>query len=277
MPRLYVGRKKPRLLIQLTVTAEKLDTLQAVELAEGVVIRLRVAGPMLRAAAYALDVLIRGGAMLAASFTLELLGIAVGQRLATGVLLLAWFLLEWFYPVWFEAGKRGATPGKRIMGLRVVQATGSPISVGQALVRNFLRWVDGMPFFTYGFGVASCLATRRFQRLGDLAAGTVVIYEHAVASPVLAAAAPIAPLPLPVGLSADETRALVRFRERAGLWSAARCEEIADQACALSGASGAQGVGRLLAMAQWVQGGKPAAGVAGRGGGGLANKPVTRR
>jgi len=120
-----------------------------------------------------------------------------------------------------------------------------------------------MPFFTYGFGVASCLATRRFQRLGDLAAGTVVIYERAQPAPILAAPPPIAPVPLPVGLSADETRALVRFRERAGLWSAARREEIADQALALSGASGAAGVSRLMAMAHWVQDKKPAAGAGG--------------
>lgn len=264
----------PRLGHQFTVTAEKLDTLQAVELAEGVEIRLRVAGPMLRAGAYALDLLIRFAVIIVASIALGLLGIAIGERLVTGVMLLGWFLMEWFYPVLFEAGKRGATPGKRMLGLRVVQATGSPITFGQAVVRNFLRWVDGMPFFTYGFGMASCLATRRFQRLGDLAAGTVVIYEHIAPMPILAAPPPIAPVPLPVGLSADETRALVRFRERAGLWSAARREEIADQASALSGASGALGVSRLMAMAHWVQDKKHAAGGGGRNGE-QSNKPET--
>ncbi len=263
---LYAAGKSPTFGSQLIVTTEKLDTQQAVELAEGVEIRLRVAGPMLRAGAYALDLLIRGVVMIVASIGMGLLGIAIGQRLVTGALLLAWFLLEWFYPVLFEAGKRGATPGKRILGLRVVQATGSPITAGQAIVRNFLRWVDGMPFFTYGCGMASCLATRRFQRLGDLAAGTVVIYERVTPSPALAAPPPITPVPLPVGLSADETRALVRFRERAGLWSAARREEIADQASALSGASGAPGVSRLMAMAHWVQDKKQSAGAGGRNG-----------
>ena len=62
-----------------------------------------------------------------------------------------------------------------------MQATGSPITFGQAVVRNFLRFIDGMPFFTYAFGLASCLATKRFQRSGDLAAGTVVIYDRAPA------------------------------------------------------------------------------------------------
>lgn len=250
---LYALGNLPKLLLQLMVTAEKLDTLQAVELADGVEIRLRVAGPMLRAGAYALDLLIRGLVMAVFSIGLALVGIAVGERMVQGVLMLAWFFMEWFYPVLFEAGKRGATPGKRIMGLRVVQATGSPITPGQSVVRNFLRWLDGMPGMTYGFGMASCLATKRFQRLGDLAAGTLVIYDRAPPLPGLAAPPPIAPVPLPLGLSADETRALVLFRERAGLWSAARREEIADQATALSGASGAVGVDRLMAMAHWVQ------------------------
>ena len=244
----------------MNTAADKLDTLQAVELAEGVVIRLRVAGPILRAGAYALDMLIRVGVLLVASLCLGWLGIAVGERLVGGVLMLAWFLMEWFYPVIFEAGKRGATPGKRILGLRVVQASGSPISLGQAVLRNFLRWIDGMPFFTYGFGMASCLSTRHFQRLGELAAGTVVIYAKEVAFTGTPAPPPITPVPLPVGLSADETRALVSFRERAGLWSVGRREEIANQAVALSGAQGAAGVSRLMAMAHWVQEKKQAVG-----------------
>ena len=237
----------------MIVTVRKLDTLQAVELAEGVEIRLRVAGPMLRAGAYALDFGIRLGVMGVASIILILSGIALGERVARGMLVLAGFLMEWFYPMIFEAGKRGATPGKRVCGLRVVQVTGSPLTFGQAFVRNLLRWVDGMPLFTYGFGLASCLATSRFQRLGDLAAGTVVIYDRPPLMPLPAMPPPIAPVPLPVGLTADETRALVLFRERAGLWSAARREEIADQASALSGAVGATGASRLMAMAHWVQ------------------------
>jgi uncharacterized RDD family membrane protein YckC len=244
----------------LSATEERLDTLQAVELAEGVTIRLRVAGPLLRAGAYLIDLLIRGGVMLVVSVLMMLSGMLVGDRVGFGLLALFGFVMEWFYPMVFEAGRRGATPGKRVLGLRVVQVTGSPVGWGQAFVRNILRWVDAMPLFTYGFGLASCLATRRFQRLGDLAAGTVVIYDRETARPGLAAPPPITAVPVPVSLTADETRALVSFRERAGLWSAARREEIAAQAVALSGADGAAGVSRLMAMAHWVQEKKQAAG-----------------
>lgn len=232
---------------------EKLDTLQLVELAEGVEIRLRIAGPMVRAGAYLIDFIIRAGVLMVGGIVFALAGIAIGGKVAGGLMLLAWFLMDWLYPVLFESGKRGATPGKRAVGLRVVQATGSPITFGQAVVRNFLRFIDGMPLFFYAFGLTSCLATKRFQRLGDLAAGTVVIYDRIQTLPVTAAPPPIAPVPLPVGLTADETRALALFRERAGLWSEGRRVEIADQASVLSGTTGTAGVSRLMAMAHWVQ------------------------
>ena len=232
---------------------ERIDTQQTVELAEGVEIRLRTAGPMLRASAYAIDFLIRLAVLLVAVIVVSLAGIAVGERVAEGLILLSWFLLDWFYPVVFESGRRGATPGKRAMGLRVVQANGSPITVGQAVVRNFLRFIDGMPFFTYGFGMASCLASRRFQRLGDLAAGTVVVYARLPAAPSVAVPDVVSALAPPVALAADEVRALTEFRERAALWSEARRVEIADQASELSGATGRAGVERLMAMALWFQ------------------------
>lgn len=231
----------------------KLDTLQAVELAEGIEIRLRMAGPMLRAGAYVIDLVIRVVVLAVGGIIVSLAGIAIGGRVAGGVMMLSWFLMDWLYPVVFEAGKRGATPGKRVMGLRVVQATGSPITLGQAVVRNFLRVIDGMPLFTYIFGVTSCMATKHFQRLGDLAAGTVVIYDRIPPLPVIATPPPMVAVPLPFGLTANETRALALFRERAGLWSDGRRAEIADQAQVLSGTTGKAGVSRLMAMAHWVQ------------------------
>jgi len=232
---------------------EKLDTLQAVELADGVEIRLRIAGPLPRAGAYLIDMVFRALLLLGGRMLLGFAGWVIGGKVAGGLMLLVWFLMDWLYPVFFEAGKRGATPGKRMVGLRVVQATGSPITAGQAIVRNFLRFIDSMPFFTYAFGMTSCLASKRFQRLGDLAAGTVVIYDRMAAQPVVAAPPPVVAVPLPMGLTADETRALALFRERAGLWSEARRVEIADHASVLTGTTGPAGVNRLMAMAHWVQ------------------------
>src|SRR6187551_1376389 len=94
---------------------EKLDTLQAVELAEGVEIRLRMAGPVLRIGAYVIDLLIRAAVLILGGILASFAGIAIGGKVVGGVMLLAWFLMDWLYPVVFEAGKRGATPGKRVM------------------------------------------------------------------------------------------------------------------------------------------------------------------
>ncbi len=232
--------------------AEKLDTLQTMELAEGIEIRLRVAGPVLRACAYLIDFTIRAVIMAVVVLTFFFVG-TLSEQVGQGLMLLAWFLMDWFYPVLFEAGRAGATPGKRWIGLRVVQLNGSPITLGQAIIRNFLRAIDGQPMPFSLFGLASCIATKRFQRLGDLAAGTVVVYSKVPKPQKIAAPPPIQPLPLPLSLTASEMKALVMFRERAGLWSDARRAEIADQVSEISGEKGASGVSRLLAMAHWIQ------------------------
>ena len=92
----------------MSTTEERLDTLQAVELAEGVAIRLRVAGPLLRAGAYFIDTMIRGVALSAISAVVMASGMVVGDRVGFGVLALIGFVMEWFYPMVFEAGRRGA-------------------------------------------------------------------------------------------------------------------------------------------------------------------------
>ncbi len=237
----------------MTNAPAKLDTLQSVELAEGVEIRLRIAGPLPRTSAFLIDFLIRGLLFAALVIGSQLIGFAFGPNVSEGLVLLAWFLIDWLYPVFFEAGRRGATPGKRMMNLRVVQASGSPVTIGQAVVRNFLRFVDCMPLFTYAFGMASCLSTRRFQRLGDLAAGTLVVYARVPQQPIPATEEVQFAMPVPMALSPDEASAIALFEERAALWSPARREEIANRAAALSGSTGNEGVRRLLAMARWLR------------------------
>ena len=135
--------------VESAVTAEeRLDTLQAVELAEGVEVQLRVAGPLPRMLAYAIDLLVCLAALLVAGLVLALAGWAIGGTVSVGLWMLAWFLIAWWYPVWFESGRRGATLGKRALGLRVVQTTGVPVTFGQAVVRNFLRFIDIQPIPT---------------------------------------------------------------------------------------------------------------------------------
>ena len=106
---------------------------------------------------------------------------SLGYRsLATWVaatLILLGFVLYYGYFAAFESIWGGQTPGKRVMGLRVLSVTGQPITTFDALLRNLLRIVDQMPGI-YAVGVLSIFFTARNQRLGDLVAGTVVVREH---------------------------------------------------------------------------------------------------
>jgi len=230
----------------------RLDTLQSNELAEGVEIHLRVAGPYVRVLAYLLDFLIRVGICIVAWLLLMLIGAIIGYTVAQGLSMLLMFFLMFFYYIVFEAGKRGASPGKRVMGLRVVDTSGAPISYGQAFIRNMLRFADGMPFFSYGFGLMTALSTKRFQRLGDLLANTVVVYDRvpkmqvSALPPVLESRAPSVPL------TREEQAAVLGFRERGGMWSEARRIELADHAKQLTGATGETGMTRLLGVAHWL-------------------------
>ncbi len=243
---------------------ERLDTLQKIEIGEGVEIRLRLAGPAIRATALLIDYLIKAGvligvAILAAMFGGGIAALSdqeVGSGVTYGIMGLAGFSLEWIYMIAFEYSRWGATPGKRLMGLKVTRTSGAPITLQQAVVRNMLRFVDMLPIGG-GFGLASCLITRRFQRLGDLAAGTVVIYAEArqaaieEVDPVVAEAAIHRPM---AALTREEQRAVVTFAERAPEWSGERQIELANHAQGLAKVRGPEAVSRLLGMARWIRG-----------------------
>ena len=101
------------------------------------------------------------------------LGETLGNWLgALGGILL--FALFWGYYMVFEVTMNGQSPGKRVLGLRVIKDGGYPISFADSAIRNLVRVVDFLPFF-YGAGLVVMLITRDWQRLGDLAAGTLVV------------------------------------------------------------------------------------------------------
>jgi uncharacterized RDD family membrane protein YckC len=204
-----------------------IDTLHAVEAPEGVDLTLRLAGPLPRAVAYAADVTIRVAFYIATSIPLvQVLGDA-GRGLWFAIVALA----EVAYPVAFEVFGGGQTPGKRWLGLRVVHDDGTAVRWQASLVRNLLLAADLLPG-TYAFGLASMLASRRFQRLGDHAAGTLVVYaepKRAPSPPALAAA----PAPPAIPLTLDEAAALLAFGARSGAFSAGRREELARLATPL--------------------------------------------
>lgn len=95
---------------------------------------------------------------------------------------IATFALQWGYYIIFEITTNGQSPGKRALGLRVIKVHGYPISFSDSAIRNLIRIVDFLPFF-YGIGLMAMLSNKNWQRLGDLAAGTLVVKEDTKVSP----------------------------------------------------------------------------------------------
>jgi len=223
---------------------DPIDTLRVFETPEGVDLALHLAGPVPRAAAFVLDLLIRIALYLALTPLLGLAGVG------SGLMLLALFLLEWFYPVWFEV-RRGATPGKQALGLLVVHDDGTPVGPSASLIRNLLRAVDFLPVL-YGTGLITMLLDRDFRRLGDLAAGTLVI--HAPPARILHDIPTRPPRPADRPLDLATQQAILDFAERAPRLSPARRAELAEVLTAGDGLHGEAAVERLLGIANWIAG-----------------------
>lgn len=105
-------------------------------------------------------------------------------NIAIAILLVLLGLLFGLYKMLFEALWNGQTPGKRVAGIRVVRTNGLPVTFLQVLIRNLMRIVDYLPWY-YALGALCVIFTQRHQRLGDLAAGTVVVRERKAAAPTV--------------------------------------------------------------------------------------------
>jgi len=231
------------------VPADVLDTVVAAETPEGILLELRPAGLSVRFYAWGFDWVIRLVIMYAAA-----IAAAFVQGIGVALVLILFFALEWLYPVAFELTASGATPGKRVFGLRVVMDNGLPVTPAAALTRNLLRAADFLPF-AYGFAIVSMLVRRDFKRLGDIAAGTIVVHEpRAVPRIDLAAVAPVVPART---LTSRDQAAVVALAARAPRLTAERLDELAALAATVSGDAGDSGpdvTRRVLGVAQWALG-----------------------
>jgi uncharacterized RDD family membrane protein YckC len=201
-----------------------------------------------RALAWSVDFLLRAAVVLVVMMIASRFG-----RAGMGVVLIAAFFVEWLLPAWFEARWGGQTPGKRLFGIAVLNDDGTPLRWPGALTRNLLRAADFLPFL-YGVGLIAMLANRDFKRLGDLAAGTVVVYQ----STELERSRTIpeaAPLPPPVSLDLDEQRAVLELAERSATLTRERFEELAELPAPLvAGAERGAAASRILGIANYLAG-----------------------
>jgi uncharacterized RDD family membrane protein YckC len=179
------------------------DTIEIVT-PENIAFEYRVAGPFRRFIAYLVDLLLRSFIVTAISIFMCFGGLMGFAGMAAGIIMVLWFVATWLYGGVFETFMNGQTPGKRLLGIRVLTVEGQPINGLQAMVRNVLRTADEMPplpiqafpwveramrdedqmmqiaylipTFVLGLIVMSC--NKRFQRLGDLVTGTMVVIEE---------------------------------------------------------------------------------------------------
>jgi uncharacterized RDD family membrane protein YckC len=236
-----------------------LDTTIAVVTPENISFDYQLAGPFQRLTAYAIDVAVQY-AILAFLFFVAMIAAAVlsitsMSSFAVGGFLVVNFLISFFYGTILETYWNGRTFGKWVCGLRVIDIEGRPSSGGRAFIRNLLRAADLMPFAAINgildtmFDVeglppmymipsgmvafVSMACTRRMQRLGDLAAGTmVVIDEKALRLPIAKIDDARVPalasfIPADYRVSRSMSRMLAMYVERRAYLTAPRRREVA--------------------------------------------------
>ena len=175
-----------------------LDTTIAVVTPENIAFDYHLAGPFRRLPAYAIDLLVRWGIIVALTVAALAVGFMIdinslGPFVLAGMFLI-YFVVSWFYGAAMETYFNGRTVGKWACGIRVIAVDGRPINGRRAFLRNLLRIVDLFPMAAPGFfgsdlppvmiiptgllGLLAMMSTKRMQRLGDLAAGTMVIVDE---------------------------------------------------------------------------------------------------
>jgi uncharacterized RDD family membrane protein YckC len=231
----------------------RLDTLRRVATPEGCELTLRLAGPVVRARAWLIDAVIRWLVFFAAVMVLGYLG-----GFGWGLVAIIYFVLGSLYPILFEVYWHGQTPGKRLSGLAVLRDDGTPVDWSAATARNLLRFVDALPV-GYACALATMWLNRDGKRLGDILAGTAVVYSETNSGREKRArpahASPGRVEVVPFALTQAEQQALLEFHQRAPQLTDERAEELALLATPLTeGLGGAAARARLARIAEYQMG-----------------------
>jgi uncharacterized RDD family membrane protein YckC len=235
------GQRRPMSAAALSRPQEPLDTTVRLATPERILFQYPLAGPFRRYSSYLIDVIVVFAAVIIVAILLLIL--SFGSTSGVGPIFVAYFVIMWGYRGACELFFNGQTLGKRAFGIRVVSDRGVPITATQAVLRNLVGALDGtVPYLLRPdltgmlllFGLTSMLLTRRFQRIGDLAAGTMVVFEGVrgragvdrVDEPEVAAVLPW--LPLRIAAGPELARALSDYVKRRNRFGAARREEMAE-------------------------------------------------
>jgi uncharacterized RDD family membrane protein YckC len=207
-----------------------LDTVLEIDTPEHLAFRTRLAGPGRRLLAWTLDLVVTAALTVGLLLIPLVLGAAGLEGFGSGVWLFGLFLLDWGYFFAWEMFTGGRSPGKIAFKLRVVRHDGLPVTWRESFLRNLLRAADIAlfpPFFLL-VGPLVMAIDPRFRRLGDLAAGTVVVTEAQAAIAGGSGPRPdpalLAELPSALALAPDDLEALELFVGRRHMTDARRQE-----------------------------------------------------
>ncbi len=160
-----------------------LDDKLTIETPEQTDLEFPIAGIGSRFLALAFDFVLQAAAFIAIGLlaawvsSTGILGGTSATNWFAAILTILSFLVVFGYFAIFEAMWNGQTPGKRLVRIRVIKDSGRPITPSEAVGRNLMRIVDWLPPFTYGIGIVTAVLNRRYKRLGDFVAGTLVVHE----------------------------------------------------------------------------------------------------
>lgn len=205
---------------------------------EGIRLLRTPAGPVPRAQAWLIDTCIW------ACVVAFLAWLLVGPALGNGIFGVLLFVTFWGYPIVCEVYASGKTIGKRVMGLEVIRTNGLPVGWRESSLRNLLLVADFLPMM-YATGLISMMLSTHFRRIGDIVAGTQVVYSIKPVERKDNEVVPPAPLPYP--LTPDQQRALIDLFEREATLSPERMCELGTLAQPLTGLTEGASVDRLRA------------------------------
>lgn len=154
-----------------------------IETPEGIQFSYALAGPISRCLAWVVDFIVVAVLVILVGRVISIFSL-FSPDLAGGIAAVTYFVLTIGYGIVTEWLWRGQTLGKRVLRLRVMDLHGLRLQFHQVLMRNLLRAVDSLPF-CYFIGGLACFFSARSQRLGDLAAGTVVVHHARLSEPDL--------------------------------------------------------------------------------------------
>ena len=226
--------------------SELIDSATTVKTFAGVNIEIRTAGVYVRGIARLIDDILRILLMLTVLVVMVFIGGLAGAAFS----LIAMFLILWFYNIFFEVVYNGVTPGKRIMGLRAVCADGTPIGFVNSLLRSTLLFIDMLPV-SYLLGITLMSLTKNRQRLGDIVAGTVVVYD--VPKTELTDQSVGETQSFPATLTLEEKMLFVNLQERLDDLSHDRAVELAETLSPVLQSSGEQALEDIEGIARGIR------------------------